>query len=169
MQRIRQVMDGLGYNFEGFELSDFVNHLCIIRRRDIHIFPFPFEPELFGLWIPAERADYIFYNQAVHHIHKVHIILHEIAHMLLDHSCRDIRTILPVELLVELKVGRPTGHMRTASKLSVRDDAEEREAEEFVFLIQQQVVYANRMSELTRDSSSIRAIRPFTDGLAFNG
>jgi hypothetical protein len=59
--------------------------------------------------------------------------------------------------------------MRTASKLSVRDDAEEREAEEFVFLIQQQVVYANRMSELTRDSSSIRAIRPFTDGLAFNG
>ncbi|MEU1906557.1 hypothetical protein [Streptomyces hygroscopicus] len=39
-----------------------------------------------GIWIATEAGDHIFYEAATSPLHRDHIILHEIGHMLLEHS-----------------------------------------------------------------------------------
>jgi IrrE N-terminal-like domain len=39
-----------------------------------------------GLWISTERKDYIVYERATSPLHQDHIILHELAHLLCDHT-----------------------------------------------------------------------------------
>jgi hypothetical protein len=62
----------------------------------------------------------------------------------------------------------PYGRPRLADA-QLRASPEEREAEAFVLLIQQRLVNARRLSELTGPSSSIRALRYWVDGMAFTG
>ncbi|MFG2297164.1 hypothetical protein [Streptomyces sp. NPDC048603] len=44
---------------------------------------------LCGLWIALGDADHIFYETSTSPLHQQHIILHEIAHLLLDHGNTD--------------------------------------------------------------------------------
>ena len=39
-----------------------------------------------GIWIASEAGDHIFYEAATSPLHRDHIILHEISHMLLNHT-----------------------------------------------------------------------------------
>jgi hypothetical protein len=39
-----------------------------------------------GLWISTDRKDYIVYERATSPLHQDHIILHELAHLLCDHT-----------------------------------------------------------------------------------
>jgi hypothetical protein len=39
-----------------------------------------------GLWIATDRADHIFYDPGTSPLHAEHIVLHELAHILCDHS-----------------------------------------------------------------------------------
>lgn len=39
-----------------------------------------------GLWVAAKKADYIFYDESVGEAHRAHIVLHEIGHMVFEHS-----------------------------------------------------------------------------------
>lgn len=39
-----------------------------------------------GIWIATKTADHIFYEAATSPLHQDHIILHEVGHMLLEHS-----------------------------------------------------------------------------------
>ncbi len=165
---IADVIRHLDYNFENFELSHFLRHLEQVRNRALFVVPWSFRPDLFGLWIPQESADYIFYNQGLHPIHRIHTVLHEVAHVILGHSRRDIRSVLPLELLEELGVTQPHGYLRTAAVV-FSDDPEEREAEMFVYLIQQYIVKGNRLAELVGQSSSITGLKPYTDSMGFSG
>ncbi len=38
-----------------------------------------------GLWLGTEEADYVFYEARTAPVHREHIILHEIGHVLCDH------------------------------------------------------------------------------------
>jgi hypothetical protein len=42
--------------------------------------------ELCGLWVELDNADCIFYEASTSPLHRDHIVLHEISHMLLGHS-----------------------------------------------------------------------------------
>lgn len=71
-----------------FVLSEFVARLEYARRRPIVIRPFP-RPEtgpLSGLWLAMENADYIYHADGTSAYHQTHIVLHEIAHLILDHK-----------------------------------------------------------------------------------
>jgi len=71
-----------------FVLSEFVARLEHARGRPIVIHPFP-QPEadpVFGLWLAMENADYIYHVDGTSPYHQTHIVLHEIAHLILDHK-----------------------------------------------------------------------------------
>ncbi|WP_019546688.1 hypothetical protein [Streptomyces sulphureus] len=44
------------------------------------------DDELCGLWVQLEKVDCIFYEASTSHLHRNHIVLHEISHMLLGHG-----------------------------------------------------------------------------------
>jgi hypothetical protein len=160
---IRQAFDALDYDFEQFRLNDFVVHIQQIRGRSILLIPYPFAPEITGLWIPRKSIDFIFYKSNTHTIYQTHIILHELAHMLLNHPLQPIRQIISPEILKEFGI-EPHGYLRA---IYGQKDIYEKEAEAFVHLVQQQVVRARRLIELTTGDTSISQFKPFIRGVPF--
>lgn len=166
-QIMLDVIDQLGYDFKHFDLNHFIDHIQRRRRREIIIVPADFDHELSALWVRAETADYIFFNISHHIIHQTHSILHELAHITLNHQCMPIKDVLPPELLAELHSDEPLGRPRII-KPNLRDTPEEQEAEAFVYIIQREVMNANRMEQLLGQGSSIQKLNKYVEGMAFD-
>lgn len=162
-QKVMEIIRNLRYDFANFNLKDFIRYISAQRGRRIYIRRLPLDPELFGAWLPTPSADYIFVNSTVHPIHQLHCVLHEMAHILLNHPRRKLDQILPPELFQVLKMEMNEGCARYAPALHVNQTPEEREAEDFVFQIQDQVIQANRLQELTATGSSIESLLPLID------
>ncbi|MFF5856469.1 regulator component [Streptomyces sp. NPDC012751] len=89
-----------------------------------------------GLWLGTDNADYVFYEARTAPLHREHIILHEIGHVLCDHH----RSVTddddrPTGLL--LHTGAP--HPHVVKRLMARTSyttTEEQEAEMIASLIQ---------------------------------
>lgn len=165
-KRVQQAIENLGYNFQQFDLESLVRRIEDQRQRGITRIPFPFQPGLTGLWIPATNVDYIFYDQNTHSLHQTHIILHELAHIVLGHRCQPLDQILPPEFLAQLQSDSSLGRLRQVRAAS-SDDEQEQESELFVFLIQERIMQARRLAELTGDPSSVAGFSRFTAGMGF--
>jgi hypothetical protein len=123
-KRVQQAIENLDYNFQEFELESLVRRIEERRQRGIIRIPFPFQPGLTGLWVPETDADYIIYAQHTHPLHQTHIILRELAHIVLGHRCRSLDQILPPELLAQLHDGASFGRLRQVEAI-ISDDEQE--------------------------------------------
>ncbi|SER16949.1 hypothetical protein SAMN05216188_108183 [Lentzea xinjiangensis] len=59
------------------------------RGRDLHLHPLPYTGAAdlpCGLWVSTAGADHIFHARGASALHQQNIILHEIGHMLCDHT-----------------------------------------------------------------------------------
>lgn len=164
---VKRALQTLDYDFSHFQLDHFTTHIAKQRNRPLHIVQIPLASTLFGVWIPAEIADYIFVNATLPLMHQTHIVLHEIAHMLLGHALRRINDVLPLELIAQLGDGEIRGRLRVAPKGRQVSDNEEDESERFVYAIQRRLMRANRLTALTSESSSIPRLRPITDVMGY--
>lgn len=158
---IQTVIDGLTYDFTAFTLPDFIAHLERIRQRPIIIRDFQFEPDVYGLWLAAPSAEYIFVSRKAHAIHRTHIVLHETAHMLLKHRTRDIRSLLGPDLVRELGIPNDWGYLRSASTLMDANNPDEVEAERFVMLVRGEIIRAKRFEELIGEGTSLPYREPY--------
>jgi hypothetical protein len=168
-RRVVEVIQGLNYEFSEFTLPHFIAYLVKLRQRPIILQAIPLEEEIHGIWLQVPHADYVLYNWNDHPLHQVHNVLHEIGHILLDHRCYPIPEILPPELLAKLN-GISIVQMRGQFRLveQVRPD-DEREAEMFVRELQRKIMFADRLDELARPTSSISAIERYTRNLGYHG
>lgn len=157
-------IEQLAYDFENFDLHHFIEHIQQLRQRDIILVPSVFGHELSAVWMRAETADYIFYNTTHHLIHQTHSILHELAHITLEHSCIQVADVLAPEILAELKITEAVGRPRRATRL-FKDSEEEQEAEAFVYAIQKQVINANRFEQLIGQGSSNQILSQYVSGM----
>jgi len=115
-----------------FDLGQFVARLERRRGRPIRLRPFSFGTGgLCGLWIGTAEADYIYHEAGTTPFHATHIVLHEIAHMLLSHehtaAWDQVISLLAPDVdqaLIQLILGR-----------SAYTSAEERDAETLASLI----------------------------------
>jgi hypothetical protein len=163
VQRLQAVIDRLNYDFAAFTVEDFLQHLECRHQRRIQVIALPFAPEIDGVWIPAQSTDYIFVNQALLPFHRDHTILHEVAHLLLQHRGFTVRQVLDEALWRALGDTPVEGYLRAAAPLNA---AQDEEAESFVLLIQREVIRAQR---LRGEPTSIAAMRPFVHALDFSG
>jgi Zn-dependent peptidase ImmA (M78 family) len=116
------------------DIRDFCARLAKLRGRPIKLVPYPIWADgPFGVWLKAERTDYIFYQRDTTESHQRHIILHEVGHLLADHPSDDEGGDL-TEVL-----GLPDGQLPViAGRARYRtsyDDQEEREAETIATII----------------------------------
>jgi hypothetical protein len=118
---------------EPFDLGQFLARLVLQRNKLIYLHPFTSGPGVpCGLWIGTAEADHVFHEEGTTPWHKTHIILHEIAHMLLGHdggtrALHGLARMLAPDVdpsLVRLVLGR-----------SAYTSTEEREAETLASLI----------------------------------
>lgn len=71
---------------EPFSLDEFCTRLKRQRDRPVRLVPIVARLDSpCGLWVGLADADYIFYERATTPLHRRHIILHEIGHLLFDH------------------------------------------------------------------------------------
>nr|WP_277349944.1 ImmA/IrrE family metallo-endopeptidase [Nonomuraea sp. FMUSA5-5] len=91
------------------------------RGREILVIPVPMAAgTLHGVTLMHENRDVIVYQPHTTPVHQQHIILHELAHLLLGHDPKDLlRTLFP-DLSPELVAG----HLRTTFKDRVEYEAE---------------------------------------------
>lgn len=120
-----------------FSLEVFRRALAAERGRPLTIGAMPPSAEPggpSGVWIATDDADYVFVDQAARPVHREHIVLHELAHMVCDHggapalSEGDAAALLPA--LDREMVARVLGRSRYT-------EDEEREAELLATLIAQ--------------------------------
>jgi hypothetical protein len=121
-------------DFRGaLDVQELTAELARRRGRPIHLLPMPAGPaNPSGLCISAASAEYIFYESGSAGIHREHIILHEIGHLVFGHSGALNLTGQTAALLtpsIDPDVAR--------SMLGRHDyaDEQEREAEMFATLI----------------------------------
>jgi hypothetical protein len=144
-RRARQVADGVSLP-EPFDAEDFVAGLAVERGRPIELMPVSApEGAPCGLLMSTERADYILYPTNTTALHRRHILLHEVGHLVWGHggaaadagadgvaidaaAGRQLMPNLSPEL-VRRVLGRTT-----------YSEAEEREAELVASLLAQRVV-----------------------------
>jgi hypothetical protein len=163
---VQVALTRLDYDFRDFSMEHFVRHVESYRRREIILNRLPLDLRLSALWIRADTADYIFYNQNIHLVLQTHSILHEIAHIVLNHPCQPIDSVFTPEMLAQLRGKATEGRLRMADPHRRQDD-EERQAERFVVLIQQRILQARRLEQLKGPSTSIAALRDWVDGMGF--
>lgn len=167
--RVRAAIERLDYDFSRFTIQHFVAHVAHLRSRDIISRGIPLARDLHAFWIRAETAEYVFFNSHTHEVHRVHHVLHELGHMLLEHPLYDLAQFLPPELADELRriiAPRLMGHCR---RWNFYDTPEEREAELFVRQLQQEILLTGRFASLTHPDTSIDMLHRFTRSLGFDG
>lgn len=164
-QKVQKILAEIGYDPKQFSLDGFIAQVETFRARRMVIVPYAFTPGVSGLWFPGRLMDFVVYREDAGPWYRMHIILHEIAHMLLQHPLHRVDTLLTPELAALLP--KPLeGHLLARSVDRLYNDIE-REAELFVHLLQKPLVYAERMKYLTTGLTTIPELEPFVYGLPF--
>lgn len=133
---LQDILDGLDY--ASYSIQALVERVARQRGRRIVVRPWPMPDALmYGAWLAGPNCDFIFYEMHTAGVHQEHIILHEVAHMLLGHA-----TILVDENsdLAQVLKRRPR---------TVKRAAQEREAEALAETIQHELrkrVRAHRLA-----------------------
>ncbi|WUI04127.1 hypothetical protein OHR68_20790 [Spirillospora sp. NBC_00431] len=84
-----------------FDLEDFIGRLERRRSRPVRLIASKLPSGVIcGAWIRTARTDYIYYEEGTTGVHKQHIILHEIGHMLLDHKASSLARSSVADLLL---------------------------------------------------------------------
>lgn len=167
MGPVSAVIQQLKYDFRRFELDHFLDHIQRLRKRQLILMPAVLKHEIVAIWVYTDKADYIFFKSSDHVIHQTHNILHEVAHMMLDHTRIPLEDVLTPELFNQLFSEQITGRPRRITR-EPSNDIEEQEAETFVCIIQEKVMAANRMDQLLDKASSISELNSYVEGMGFN-
>ncbi|MCK1795565.1 hypothetical protein MTQ01_05990 [Streptomyces sp. XM4193] len=75
-----------------FDLDELCARIAARRNRPLRLVPLEGVPDAAtpcGVWVATTTSDLIFYEPATSPVHKLQIVLHELAHLLLGHGATD--------------------------------------------------------------------------------
>jgi hypothetical protein len=162
---IEHVIDTLAYDFRAFTPFDFVEHVQTVLQQSIYVLSVPLGPGFFGFWVRKPKAHYIIHNTDLHPTHKIHTLLHELAHIVLQHQGKPLSEVVSPEIAAQLGIGGGTGLQRVAT-LDWRDDPQEIECETFAYLIQQKLAQVERLEAITA-GTSIEPLQRYVDAMGY--
>ncbi|MFF3209826.1 hypothetical protein ACFYYB_04100 [Streptomyces sp. NPDC002886] len=115
-----------------FSLDGLCERIAEQRGRPIRLHPLPKEAAesgVCGLWVGTADVDYVFYEAQTTPLHREHIVLHELGHILFGHHSLDA----PVE--DPRGAGGPDGAVPTVLGRTNYTTRQEREAEMLASMI----------------------------------
>jgi Zn-dependent peptidase ImmA (M78 family) len=124
-QRVNDLLSHIGLPYP-WDINQFLDRLERHRGRDIDLCAISWSPgNSCGAWQQYPDYDVIAYAENTSSFHQDHIILHEIGHMIADHTSDEQDD----DLLLDLQIGITPDHVRRALRRSSYDSEHEREAE----------------------------------------
>lgn len=137
----------------GNDMDGFLMALSTQRERPITILDLPGDVSsstVYGAWLPTDDTDYIFVAEHLSGVHRQHVVLHELAHMVLNHRPSNDASPLFDGVSPEL-----------ADRLLARHehgDSQERQAELFASRL---MAAADHSGEWADDPRGVRAAEVF--------
>jgi hypothetical protein len=118
-----------------WDLNTFLDRLEQDRGRPIELVPFSatVPGALRGMWVGTDSVDLIYHEEATSLLHQDHIILHEIGHMVCNHTGANLSNAKQVRDLLRTEAVR--GHVETVLGRGAYTAVEEQEAELVATLI----------------------------------
>ncbi len=128
-----------------------------------------------GAWIALENADHIFVENATSPLHRSHIILHELCHMLLGHSClptdehevpvesSDRRRSLAEVLSVEEWAGFPINRIVSLLGRTSYTHADEKDAEGLAGVLARRIRQSEEAAKRPTDPLSSHLLNALTE------
>jgi hypothetical protein len=155
---VEAALEQLKYNWHNFTVTDFIQHVMGITERPIILLGV--QLDISGLCIITPTQDFIFYDVQRHHTIQLHAILHETAHLVMNHqpfnlSVDDIHDLREILLHINMR--------SYAIYQNPQMSKEEDEAEYFAFLAHRAIAEAqlHKDANLT-DVSEDTFMPPFT-------
>lgn len=112
------------------------------RGRPIRLVSYPLPtPGAFGLWIGTAEEDYVLYQRDTTPAHQEHIILHELGHIISDHSSDEDDDDIWSQIFPDI----PTAVVLRALRREGYDLAAEREAEMVATVIKEWATLLDRL------------------------
>ena len=134
-----------------FDLTELCRSVSIGRGRPLHVRGIPgptSRTRPCGIWIATDDEDWIFVDQQTSPLHRQHIVLHELAHMLCGHAAGELPEN---DMLGRLFPDLSPAMVRTVLSRTSYQSEPEREAELLASLI------------LARAQAATVPIMPVTD------
>src|SRR6201992_3595342 len=143
---------------EPFDLSELCRSVSIGRGRPLHVRGIPgpaSRARPCGIWIATDSEDWIFVDQQTSPLHRQHIVLHELAHMLCGHTASELPE---TDMLRRLFPDLSPAMVKTVLSRSSYQSEYEREAELLASLILARAQSAAAIMPVTDVSTSEREI-----------
>jgi hypothetical protein len=119
-----------------FDIAIFTDAIANRRGRPIALQPIRQSGEVSGAWVSMHSVDIVFFEERTSPLHRLHIIVHELSHVLCDHH----GIALDIDGLQSLlRSPAPVKRLRALQRTQYSDE-EEQEAEILATLI---LEYAN--------------------------
>jgi hypothetical protein len=120
---------------EPFDLTELCRSVSISRGQPLHVRGIPgpaSRARPCGIWIATDDDDWIFVDRQTSPLHRQHIVLHELAHMLCGHAAGDLPEN---DMLRRLFPDLSPAMVRTVLSRTSYQSESEREAEVLASLI----------------------------------
>lgn len=117
-----------------FDVHAFSQVVAKRRGRQLHLLPKTTTAGPCGVWLAMPGADYVFFEESTSALHRDHIILHELGHLLCDHSASEV---MDDDVLRELLPSLDLTVVRRLMGRTTYSAVEEQEAELIATLVLQ--------------------------------
>jgi hypothetical protein len=132
-----------------FDVRAFTATVSEKRGRPIHLLPKSARIGPCGVWLAMPSADYVFFENATSPLHREHIILHKLGHLLRDHAPAEVIDDRALRLLL------PTLDIDVIRRVMGRTNytaVEEQEAEMIASLVLDRVAVRAAPEDVVSDS-----------------
>ena len=151
---MKAVLDNLDFDFSQFTMDSFVDWIERDRGRKINFILWDMPPGMFGVWMSDadEPIEHVFIDKDTPPLHRGHIQLHELSHIICTHPTTRLDKTKMQELL--LKAAQDPGVLNEVLLRTPAKKELEEEAEVMAALIQHQVIKHERFQQLSVAASS---------------
>lgn len=167
-QRVNDKLDELGYDYSAYSMEHYIAHVEDFLGRRLELVGMDFTRSTTGACVRTVERDVVFYNDTRHKMLQEHVIIHETAHLLLNHQMMKVSLDNEQSNASDVYRSLLSRFRSTEPMLTVRDSLlyevnmqQEGEAEAFAkrFLAQSR---AHEKHKFLREERNARLFPPFS-------
>jgi hypothetical protein len=145
-----------------FDINEFCRVISLRRQRALNLVPKQTRLGPCGVWLSLPDVDYVFYEPETSQLHREHIILHELGHLLCEHQPTEV---IDAEVISKLFPNlNPTVVHRVLGRTNYTA-IEEQEAEMLASLVRGRVEHEIRATAKRGGNPESRMVGPDRDVL----
>jgi hypothetical protein len=149
-----------------FNLESFCRSLAERRHRPIVLRAIDGPAGLGGFWVASSQADYILYQAGTSSLHRLHIILHELSHLICEHKPAPVTDDEFLRIMLPDLSPRAFRHMLKRAAYST---AEDQEAEMLATLLSARITHHPTEPSSSVDPEVVEVSRRLVSSLEYSG